>query len=125
MSALLSGIITPQPPSWARHPKYAAALPTGENRHGMLDVTKANRISSIRSLGIDHDTMLSQFGYGKPTGSIDPRRDDGRFPSRAWKQRVRHKASVSATCRHGRGWRWIATPPSRWCAMVCPSTTVR
>lgn len=48
-------------------------------------------------MGIDRiDTMLSQFGYGKPTGIDLNEEYDGLLPSRAWKQRVHKKAWYQA-----------------------------
>lgn len=71
-------------------------------------------------MGIDRiDTMLSQFGYGKPTGIDLNEEYDGLLPSRAWKQRV-HKSLVSGRyhfCRHRPGY-WIATPIQMVKAMV-------
>lgn len=122
-----AGLLRRKPPSLARQ---LWTLPGTERHyrdwkktgHGMLDVTKAIEESAdtffyqvAYMMGIDRiDTMLSQFGYGKPTGIDLNEEYDGLLPSRAWKQRV-HKKLVSGRyhlCRHRRGY-WIATP-SRW-----------
>lgn len=79
----------------------------------MLDVTKAIEESAdtffyqvAYMMGIDRiDTMLSQFGYGKPTGIDLNEEYDGLLPSRAWKQRP-IKSLVSGRyhlCRHRPG----------------------
>ncbi|EAM9428676.1 TPA_asm: penicillin-binding protein 2 [Salmonella enterica] len=133
MSALLSGIITPQTtffgaPTWTlpgtqRH--YRDWKKTG---HGMLDVTKAIEESAdtffyqvAYMMGIDRiDTMLSQFGYGKPTGIDLNEEYDGLLPSRAWKQRVHKKAwyqGDTISVGIGQGY-WIATPIQMVKAMV-------
>ncbi|EAX9214921.1 penicillin-binding protein 2 [Salmonella enterica] len=133
MSALLCGIITPQTtffgaPTWTlpgtqRH--YRDWKKTG---HGMLDVTKAIEESAdtffyqvAYMMGIDRiDTMLSQFGYGKPTGIDLNEEYDGLLPSRAWKQRVHKKAwyqGDTISVGIGQGY-WIATPIQMVKAMV-------
>lgn len=72
-------------------------------------------------MGIDRiDTMLSQFGYGKPTGIDLNEEYDGLLPSRAWKQRVHKKAwyqGDTISVGIGQGY-WIATPIQMVKAMV-------
>lgn len=122
-----AGLLRRKPPSLARQldaSRHAAALPGLEKTgHGMLDVTKAIEESAdtffyqvAYMMGIDRiDTMLSQFGYGKPTGIDLNEEYDGLLPSRAWKQRV-HKSSASGRY-HPLSASAVATglpPPSRW-----------
>lgn len=110
MSALLNGVITPQTsffgaPTWTlpgteRH--YRDWKKTG---HGMLDVTKAIEESAdtffyqvAYMMGIDRiNSMLSQFGYGKPTGIDLDEEYNGLLPSRDWKQRVHKKPGIRET----------------------------
>lgn len=89
----------------------------------MLDVTKAIEESAdtffyqvAYMMGIDRiDTMLSQFGYGKPTGIDLNEEYDGLLPSRAWKQRVHKKAWYQGdTISVGIGGATGLPPPSRW-----------
>jgi penicillin-binding protein 2 len=66
----------------------------------MLDVTKAIEESAdtffyqvAYMMGIDRiNSMLSQFGYGKPTGIDLDEEYNGLLPSREWKQKVHKKA---------------------------------
>ncbi|EPW9168057.1 serine-type D-Ala-D-Ala carboxypeptidase MrdA, partial [Salmonella enterica subsp. enterica serovar Schwarzengrund] len=92
------------------------------------DVTKAIEESAdtffyqvAYMMGIDRiDTMLSQFGYGKPTGIDLNEEYDGLLPSRAWKQRVHKKAwyqGDTISVGIGQGY-WIATPIQMVKAMV-------
>ncbi|HBK3299548.1 TPA: penicillin-binding protein 2 [Citrobacter koseri] len=133
MSALLNGVITPQTtffgaPTWTlpgtqRH--YRDWKKTG---HGMLDVTKAIEESADTffyqvawMMGIDRiNTMLSQFGYGKPTGIDLDEEYNGLLPSREWKERVHKKAwyqGDTISVGIGQGY-WIATPIQMVKAMV-------
>ncbi len=67
-------------------------------------------------MGIDRiDTMLSQFGYGKPTGIDLSEEYDGLLPSRAWKQRVHKKLGIRAipSLSASAGATGLP-PPSRW-----------
>ena len=133
MSALLNGVITPQTsffgaPTWTlpgteRH--YRDWKKTG---HGMLDVTKAIEESAdtffyqvAYMMGIDRiNSMLSQFGYGKPTGIDLDEEYNGLLPSRDWKQRVHKKAwyqGDTISVGIGQGY-WIATPIQMVKAMV-------
>jgi len=133
MSALLDGVITPQTrffgaPTWTlpgteRH--YRDWKKTG---HGMLDVTKAIEESAdtffyqvAYMMGIDRiNSMLSQFGYGKPTGIDLGEEYNGLLPSREWKQKVHKKAwyqGDTISVGIGQGY-WIATPIQMVKAMV-------
>lgn len=133
MSALLNGVITPQTsffgtPTWTlpgteRH--YRDWKKTG---HGMLDVTKAIEESAdtffyqvAYMMGIDRiNSMLSQFGYGKPTGIDLDEEYNGLLPSREWKQKVHKKAwyqGDTISVGIGQGY-WIATPIQMVKAMV-------
>lgn len=133
MSALLNGVITPQTtffgaPTWTlpgtqRH--YRDWKKTG---HGMLDVTKAIEESADTffyqvawMMGIDRiNTMLGQFGYGKPTGIDLDEEYNGLLPSREWKERVHKKAwyqGDTISVGIGQGY-WIATPIQMVKAMV-------
>lgn len=104
--------------------RHAAALPGLEKTgHGMLDVTKAIEESAdtffyqvAYMMGIDRiDTMLSQFGYGKPTGIDLNEEYDGLLPSRAWKQRVHKKPGIRAIPFLSASARVTGLPPpSRW-----------
>lgn len=71
-------------------------------------------------MGIDRiDTMLSQFGYGKPTGIDLNEEYDGLLPSRAWKQRPIKAWYQGDTISVGIGQGyWIATPIQMVKAMV-------
>lgn len=68
----------------------------------MLDVTKAIEESAdtffyqvAYMMGIDRiNSMLSQFGYGKPTGIDLDEEYNGLLPSREWKQKC-IKSTVS------------------------------
>ncbi|POT59359.1 penicillin-binding protein 2 [Citrobacter amalonaticus] len=133
MSALLNGVITPKTtffgaPTWTlpgtrRH--YRDWKKTG---HGMLDVTKAIEESAdtffyqvAYMMGIDRiNTMLSQFGYGKPSGIDLNEEYNGLLPSRDWKQRVHKKMwyqGDTISVGIGQGY-WIATPIQMAKAMV-------
>ncbi|WP_343465051.1 penicillin-binding protein 2 [Pantoea sp.] len=133
MSALLSKVITPGftlygGPTWTlpgTDRKYRDWKKTG---HGMLDVTKAIEESAdsffyqvAYMMGIDRiHAMLSQFGYGKPTGIDLNEEYAGLLPSRAWKQKV-HKhvwyQGDTVSVGIGQGY-WIATPIQMVKAMV-------
>lgn len=128
MSALLCGIITPQTTFFGAPTldasRHGASLPGLEKTgHGMLDVTKAIEESAdtffyqvAYMMGIDRiDTMLSQFGYGKPTGIDLNEEYDGLLPSRAWKQRVHKKPGIRAipSLSASAGVTGLP-PPSRW-----------
>jgi cell division protein FtsI/penicillin-binding protein 2 len=75
----------------------------------MLDVTKAIEESAdtffyqvAYMMGIDRiHNMLSQFGYGKPTGIDLDEEYNGLLPSRSWKERVQ-KSLVSGRYDLGR-----------------------
>lgn len=68
----------------------------------MLDVTKAIEESAdtffyqvAYMMGIDRiNSMLSQFGYGKPTGIDLDEEYNGLLPSREWKQKVHKKPGI-------------------------------
>ncbi len=125
MSALLTKVITPSftifgAPTWTlpgTDRKYRDWKKTG---HGTLDVTKAIEESADSffyqvafMMGIDRiHTMLSQFGYGKPTGIDLNEEYAGLLPSREWKQKV-HKHTWyqgdTVSVGIGQGY-WIATP---------------
>lgn len=94
----------------------------------MLDVTKAIEESAdtffyqvAYMMGIDRiNSMLSQFGYGKPTGIDLDEEYNGLLPSREWKQKVHKKAwyqGDTISVGIGRGY-WIATPIQMVKAMV-------
>ena len=133
MSALLNGVITPQTsffgaPTWTlpgTERRYRDWKKTG---HGMLNVTKAIEESADTffyqvafMMGIDRiDRMLSQFGYGKPTGIDLNEEYNGLLPSRDWKQRVHKKTwyqGDTISVGIGQGY-WIATPIQMVKAMV-------
>lgn len=89
----------------------------------MLDVTKAIEESAdtffyqvAYMMGIDRiDTMLSQFGYGKPTGIDLNEEYDGLLPGRAWKQRVHKKPGIRVIPSLSVSARVTGLPPlSRW-----------
>ena len=64
--------------------------------------------------------MLSQFGYGKPTGIDLGEEYNGLLPSREWKQKVHKKAwyqGDTISVGIGQGY-WIATPIQMVKAMV-------
>ncbi|EOS95800.1 penicillin-binding protein 2 [Erwinia tracheiphila] len=125
MSALLTHVITPSTtffgastwtlPGTTR--KYRDWKKTG---HGTLDVTRAIEESADTffyqvafMLGIDRiHTMLSQFGYGKPSGIDLNEEYSGLLPSREWKQKVHKKGwyqGDTVSVGIGQGY-WIATP---------------
>lgn len=94
----------------------------------MLDVTKAIEESAdtffyqvAYMMGIDRiNSMLSQFGYGKPTGIDLGEEYNGLLPSREWKQKVHKKAwyqGDTISVGIGQGY-WIATPIQMVKAMV-------
>lgn len=133
MSALLSGVITPQTsffgaPTWTlpgTDRRYRDWKKTG---HGMLDVTRAIEESADTffyqvafMMGIDRiHNMLSQFGYGKSTGIDLHEEYTGLLPSRDWKQRVHKKGwyqGDTVSVGIGQGY-WIATPIQMVKAMV-------
>lgn len=68
----------------------------------MLDVTKAIEESAdtffyqvAYMMGIDRiNSMLSQFGYGKPTGIDLDEEYNGLLLSREWKQKVHKKHGI-------------------------------
>lgn len=125
MSALLTHVITPSTtffgaPTWTlpgTTRKYRDWKKTG---HGTLDVTRAIEESADTffyqvsfMLGIDRiHTMLSQFGYGKPSGIDLNEEYSGLLPSREWKQKVHKKSwyqGDTVSVGIGQGY-WIATP---------------
>ncbi|PJZ03621.1 penicillin-binding protein 2 [Pantoea rodasii] len=125
MSALLTKVITPSftifgAPTWTlpgTDRKYRDWKKTG---HGTLDVTKAIEESADSffyqvafMMGIDRiHTMLSQFGYGKPSGIDLNEEYAGLLPSREWKQKVHKHAwyqGDTVSVGIGQGY-WIATP---------------
>ncbi|MDA8481091.1 penicillin-binding protein 2 [Citrobacter sp. Awk 4] len=133
ISALLNGVITPQTyffgaPTWTlpgTERRYRDWKKTG---HGMLNVTKAIEESAdtffyqvAYMMGIDRiNSMLSQFGYGKPTGIDLNEEYNGLLPSRNWKQRVHKKTwyqGDTISVGIGQGY-WIATPIQMVKAMV-------
>lgn len=133
MSALLSGTITPQTqffgaPTWTLPGTQRHYRDWKKSGHGMLDVTKAIEESADTffyqvawMMGIDRiDAMLSQFGYGKPSGIDLDEEYDGLLPGRAWKARVHKKAwyqGDTISVGIGQGY-WIATPVQMVKAMV-------
>lgn len=133
MSALLTHVITPGTtffgaPTWTLPGTDRKYRDWKKSGHGMLDVTKAIEESADTffyqvafMMGIDRiHTMLSQFGYGKPTGIDLNEEYSGLLPSREWKQKV-HKHSWyqgdTVSVGIGQGY-WIATPIQMVKAMV-------
>ncbi|MBK0089554.1 penicillin-binding protein 2 [Erwinia sp. S59] len=125
MSALLTKVITP---SFTIFGASTWTLPGTDRKyrdwkksgHGTLDVTKAIEESADSffyqvafMMGIDRiHTMLSQFGYGKPTGIDLNEEYSGLLPSREWKQKVHKHAwyqGDTVSVGIGQGY-WIATP---------------
>lgn len=103
MSALLTKVIIPSftifgAPTWTLPGTDRKYRDWKKSGHGTLDVTKAIEESADSffyqvafMMGIDRiHTMLSQFGYGKPTGIDLNEEYSGLLPSREWKQKV-HK----------------------------------
>ena len=125
MSALLSKVITPSTsffgaPTWTLPGTDRKYRDWKKSGHGMLDVTKAIEESADTffyqvafMMGIDRiHTMLSQFGYGKPTGIDLNEEYAGLLPSREWKQKVHKHAwyqGDTVSVGIGQGY-WIATP---------------
>jgi len=133
MSALLSKVITPGTtffgaPTWTLPGTDRKYRDWKKSGHGMLDVTKAIEESADTffyqvafMMGIDRiHSMLSQFGYGKPTGIDLNEEYAGLLPSREWKQKV-HKHTWyqgdTVSVGIGQGY-WIATPIQMVKAMV-------
>ncbi|UYP72872.1 penicillin-binding protein 2 [Pantoea dispersa] len=133
MSALLSKVITPGTtffgaPTWTLPGTDRKYRDWKKSGHGMLDVTKAIEESADTffyqvafMMGIDRiHSMLSQFGYGKPTGIDLNEEYAGLLPSREWKQKV-HKhvwyQGDTVSVGIGQGY-WIATPIQMVKAMV-------
>ncbi|QKJ88674.1 Peptidoglycan D,D-transpeptidase MrdA [Paramixta manurensis] len=125
MSALLTGVITPQTTffgasTWTlpgTDRRYRDWKKTG---HGLLDVTRAIEESADTffyqvafEMGIDRiHRMLSEFGYGRPTGIDLNEEYSGLLPSRDWKQKVHKKGwyqGDTVSVGIGQGY-WIATP---------------
>ena len=133
MSALLSGVITPQTsffgaPTWTLPGTDRRYRDWKKSGHGMLDVTKAIEESADTffyqvafMMGIDRiHTMLGQFGYGKSTGIDLNEEYNGLLPSRDWKLKVHKKAwyqGDTVSVGIGQGY-WIATPIQMVKAMV-------
>ncbi|MEQ4531039.1 MAG: penicillin-binding protein 2, partial [Mixta sp.] len=125
MSALLSGVITPQTtfygaPTWTLPGTKRRYRDWKKSGHGMLDVTKAIEESADTffyqvafEMGIDRiHQMLSQFGYGKSTGIDLNEEYNGLLPDRDWKRRVHKRAwyqGDTVSVGIGQGY-WIATP---------------
>ncbi|ORM69039.1 penicillin-binding protein 2 [Pantoea rwandensis] len=125
MSALLSKVITPSTsffgaPTWTLPGTDRKYRDWKKSGHGMLDVTRAIEESADTffyqvafMMGIDRiHTMLSQFGYGKPTGIDLNEEYAGLLPSREWKQKVHKHAwyqGDTVSVGIGQGY-WIATP---------------
>ncbi|WP_058968691.1 penicillin-binding protein 2 [Type-D symbiont of Plautia stali] len=125
MSALLSKVITPTTtffgaPTWTLPGTDRKYRDWKKSGHGMLDVTRAIEESADTffyqvafMMGIDRiHTMLSQFGYGKPTGIDLNEEYAGLLPSREWKQKVHKHAwyqGDTVSVGIGQGY-WIATP---------------
>ncbi|QGY30541.1 penicillin-binding protein 2 [Pantoea cypripedii] len=125
MSALLTGVITPQTtffgaPTWTLPGTDRKYRDWKKSGHGMLDVTRAIEESADTffyqvafMMGIDRiHHMLSQFGYGKPTGIDLNEEYAGLLPSREWKQKVHKKGwyqGDTVSVGIGQGY-WIATP---------------
>ncbi|WP_312394064.1 penicillin-binding protein 2 [Mixta calida] len=125
MSALLSGVITPQTsfygaPTWTLPGTQRRYRDWKKSGHGMLDVTRAIEESADTffyqvawEMGIDRiHQMLSQFGYGKSTGIDLLEEYNGLLPDRAWKQRVHKRAwyqGDTVSVGIGQGY-WLATP---------------
>ena len=133
MSALLTKVITPQTsffgaPTWTLPGTDRRYRDWKKSGHGMLDVTKAIEESADTffyqvafMMGIDRiHTMLSQFGYGKPTGIDLNEEYNGLLPSREWKLKVHKKGwyqGDTVSVGIGQGY-WIATPIQMVKAMV-------
>ncbi|NDO82475.1 penicillin-binding protein 2 [Citrobacter sp. NCU1] len=133
MSALLNGVITPQTsffgaPTWTLPGTERRYRDWKKSGHGMLNVTRAIEESAdtffyqvAYMMGIDRiDNMLSQFGYGKPTGIDLDEEYNGLLPGRDWKQRVHKKSwyqGDTISVGIGQGY-WIATPIQMVKAMV-------
>ena len=125
MSALLTKVITPSftifgAPTWTLPGTDRKYRDWKKSGHGTLDVTKAIEESADSffyqvafMMGIDRiHTMLSQFGYGKPTGIDLNEEYAGLLPSREWKQKVHKHAwyqGDTVSVGSGQGY-WIATP---------------
>ena len=125
MSALLTKVITPSftifgAPTWTLPGTDRQYRDWKKSGHGTLDVTKAIEESADSffyqvafMMGIDRiHTMLSQFGYGKPTGIDLNEEYAGLLPSREWKQKVHKHAwyqGDTVSVGIGQGY-WIATP---------------
>lgn len=125
MSALLTGVITPQTtffgaPTWTLPGTDRKYRDWKKSGHGMLDVTRAIEESADTffyqvafMMGIDRiHHMLSQFGYGKPTGIDLNEEYAGLLPSREWKMKVHKKVwyqGDTVSVGIGQGY-WIATP---------------
>lgn len=125
MSALLTKVITPSftifgAPTWTLPGTDRKYRDWKKSGHGTLDVTKAIEESADSffyqvafMMGIDRiHTMLSQFGYGKPTGIDLNEEYAGLLPSREWKQKVHKHAwyqGDTVSVGIGQGY-WIATP---------------
>ncbi|AIR84985.1 penicillin-binding protein 2 [Pantoea rwandensis] len=125
MSALLTKVITPSftifgAPTWTLPGTDRKYRDWKKSGHGTLDVTKAIEESADSffyqvafMMGIDRiHTMLSQFGYGKPTGIDLNEEYSGLLPSREWKQKVHKHAwyqGDTVSVGIGQGY-WIATP---------------
>jgi penicillin-binding protein 2 len=103
-SALEENVLTPQTRIWC--PGYFT-LPGSSHRyrcwkrsgHGWMTLESAIQQSCdvffynvANDLGINRiDAMLSQFGFGKPTGIDLPHERAGLLPSPAWKRRALHQ----------------------------------
>ncbi len=125
MSALLTHVITPQTtffgaPTWTLPGTDRKYRDWKKSGHGTLDVTRAIEESADTffyqvafMMGIDRiHTMLSQFGYGKPSGIDLNEEYNGLLPSREWKQKVHKKGwyqGDTVAVGIGQGY-WIATP---------------
>ncbi|MBK0098236.1 penicillin-binding protein 2 [Erwinia sp. S63] len=125
MSALLTKVITPSftifgAPTWTLPGTDRKYRDWKKSGHGTLDVTKAIEESADSffyqvafMMGIDRiHTMLSQFGYGRPTGIDLNEEYAGLLPSREWKQKVHKHAwyqGDTVSVGIGQGY-WIATP---------------
>lgn len=125
MSALLTHVITPQTtffgaPTWTLPGTDRKYRDWKKSGHGTLDVTRAIEESADTffyqvafMMGIDRiHTMLSQFGYGKPSGIDLNEEYSGLLPSREWKQKVHKKGwyqGDTVAVGIGQGY-WIATP---------------
>ena len=125
MSALLTKVITPSftifgAPTWTLPGTDRKYRDWKKSGHGTLDVTKAIEESADSffyqvafMMGIDRiHTLLSQFGYGKPTGIDLNEEYAGLLPSREWKQKVHKHAwyqGDTVSVGIGQGY-WIATP---------------